>query len=242
MNDLSTLPNMDQWVYHAHGRYVLNAERKALTQLLPQLFGDHLVQVGGPVQLDMLDSSLIRHRVRLTSEPSYGFEGSSVVSSLDEQLPFRPDSIDVMVMPHVLEHVAHPQLMIKAAFDVIAPDGHLLLIGFNPWGWWQLSKWCRPKDVLWRQARLHGVMRVCRWLRSAGFQVKKSKRLCFRPPVTSDKSLKKLLFLEPVGQLIWPAFGGVYLVVAQKRVVPLNPLLDKEFVPQASLINAAPAE
>ena len=40
--------------------------------------------------------------------------------------------------------------------------------------------------------------------------------LFFRPPFLNAHRLQQTLFLEGVGQLCWPSYGAVYMIVAQK--------------------------
>jgi SAM-dependent methyltransferase len=212
---------MDHWVYHPHGRYLLEAERRALASLLPHYFGYHLLQIGGPLHYDLLESSLINHHIRLADEVTPGFSGSSVESEFSS-LPFLPDSIDLVVMPHTLDRLADPQALLKSVYDVLIPEGHLVILGYNAWSLWRLVKFFRRNDLLLQRAEFHGVRQVRSWLNQAGFQIVYHNSVAHRPPIPSEAWLKRLLFLEPTGQLLWPHLGAVFLIVARKRVVPFT--------------------
>lgn len=217
----STFPKMDHWVYHPHGRYLLEAERKALASLLPRYFGYHLLQLGGPVHFDLLEPSLINHHIRLADEILPGFSGSSVKGQL-QCLPFLPDSIDLVVLPHTLDRLQHPLALLKSVYDVLIPEGHVIVLGYNAYSLWRLAKLWRRHDVLLKSAHFNAARQVRRWLHQAGFQVVYDKSVAHRPPVDTDVWLKRLLFLEPMGQLLWPHLGAVHLIVAKKRVLPFT--------------------
>ena len=217
----AAFPRMDHWVYHPHGRYLLEAERKALASLLPHYFGYHLLQLGGPLHFDLLESSLINHHIRLADEIAPGFSGSSVEADFTE-LPFLPDSIDLVVMPHTLDRLADPQALLKSVYDVLIPEGHVIILGYNAWSFWRLAKIFRRHDVLLQRAQFHGAGQVRRWLHHAGFQIVYHNSVAHRPPIADEEWIKRLLFLEPTGQLLWPHFGAVHLIVAQKRVLPFT--------------------
>jgi len=228
----TAFPRMDHWAYHPHGRYLLESERKALASLLPRYFGYHLLQLGGPLHYDLLENSLINHHIRLADEILPGFSGSAVAADFGA-LPFLPESIDLVVLPHTLDQLPNPQALLKAVHDVLIPEGHVIILGYNAWSLWRLAKLFRPHDVMLEAAHFHGAGQVRRWLSHAGFQIDYHKSVAQCPPVPSDDWLKRLLFLEPVGQLLWPHLGAVHLIVAQKRVVPLTTIrtpLMKKFV------------
>jgi SAM-dependent methyltransferase len=217
----SAFPKMDHWIYHPHGRYLLEAERKALAALLPRYFGYHLLQLGGPLHFDLLETSLINHHIRLAYEISPGFMGSSVEAEF-EGLPFLPDSIDLVVMPHTLDRLVHPQALLKSVYDVLIPEGHVIILGYNALSLWRLAKLWRHHDPMLQCAQFHGASQVERWLIHAGFQIDYHKSVAHRPPVANEEWLKRLLFLEPMGQLLWPQLGAVHLIVARKRVLPFT--------------------
>lgn len=211
------LPKMDQWVFQPHGRYLLSAERDALATVLPKLFGYYLLQLGGPVDFDLTDSSAIDTKIRLTIDESPGFDGASVRGQ-PNALPFQPDSIDVVLMPHVLDYLTQPEHILKSVYDVLLPEGTVIILGINPMSLWGLAKMCVSNSLVYRRAQLHTKSRVIRLLKAQGFQIIKRKTTCFRWPSSTEKALKRNVIMEPFGQLITPTFGGVYMIVARKRV------------------------
>lgn len=211
------LPKMDQWAFQPHGRYLLSAERDALATVLPKLFGYYLLQLGGPVDFDLTDSCVIRTKIRLTIDESPGFDGASVRGQ-PHALPFQPDSIDVVVMPHVLDYLTHPEHILKSVYDVLLPEGTVIVFGINPFSLWGLAKVCKSNSLVYRRAQLHSKSRIIRLLKAQGFEIVKRKTTCFRWPSSTDKAMNRSVVMEPFGQLITPTFGGVYMIVARKRV------------------------
>lgn len=215
------LPKMDQWVCLTHGHYVLDVERKVLDSVLDKYYGYHIVQIGGPTSNNYLQSSLIRHKVRIGVESSIGFPGNNIRSDLN-RLPFVPDSIDVMVLPHVLEYVASPYEVLDSCFTSMAPEGRIVILGFNPFSLWGLAKMFGPNDRVFRRAHFIAPYKLRRWLKRAGFDVQEYKSMCFRWPSKNPRRFEKLNFLEPLGRFLTPGFGGVYMMIAQKRLIPMN--------------------
>ena len=59
-------------------------------------------------------------------------------------------------------------------------------------------------------------------LKQLDFEVLVHKSMCFRPPIKNETWFNRVKFMEPLGRLIWPYLGAVYVMVACKRVVPLS--------------------
>lgn len=231
---LSSMPKMDHWRYLPHGRYLLDAERKMLQSLLPRYFGYHLLQIGGPEHYDLLESSLINHHVRLTDEFAPGFAGSSVQANLDA-LPFLPNSVDLVLLPHTLDRLENAPALLKAVYDMLIPEGHIIILGYNGMSLWRLAKLWRHDDALLQRAQFHGAWQVRHWLSNAGFQIDYHKSVAHRPPIANERMLQRLLFMEPMGQLMWPNLGAVHLIVARKQVVSLTAIRPGVPAPPLSL-------
>ena len=58
-----------------------------------------------------------------------------------EELPIAMDSIDVLLLPHVLEYSKDTHKLLREIERVLICEGHAVIIGINPlslWGLWQL--------------------------------------------------------------------------------------------------------
>ena len=73
------------------------------------------------------------------------------------------------------------------------------------------------------------------WLALLGFEVVEVKMMFFRPPIQQRAIMRRLLFLEKIGERFFQKLGGVYLVVAQKRVTTLTPIKPR-WRPRRSLV------
>ncbi len=217
------LRQMDIWYQGIPGSLLFEAERAELDTLLPQYFGQHLLQVGGPSEVFLFEKSPISHRVRLSPEYASVFRGPSV-QGLFHRMPFLPESIDVVLLPHVLEFVKTPELILQQLHDVMVPEGYLLLLGFNPSSLWGWVKWFTQRKTLPWRGRFRSIAKVRQWLMHQGFEIVEQRTFFFRPPLTNKIGLRKLLFLEAIGRLFCSSFGAVYLLVAKKRVAAMIPL------------------
>ena len=59
------------------------------------------------------------------------------------QLPFASASLDLVVLPHVLEFLPDPHQMLREVERVLIPEGQVVIAGFNPLSLWGLRRY-RP--------------------------------------------------------------------------------------------------
>ena len=233
------LRQLDMWYSQAPGDMVMRAERQVLKQLLPRFFGYHLIQIGGPSEGGLLAASPITHSLRLSPEHGSLFKGPSVQGKFQD-LPFLSHAADVVIMPHVLEFTEEPQQLLGEVYRVLIEGGHLVLFGFNPFSMWGISKLLRGSQNLpWRGHFLR-MGKVQHLLRKAGFSIETKNTYIFRWPVASKKSEQREQFLEGVGQLCWPSMGGIYLIVAQKTAIPMQPIRESLFKKPVKVTNGMP--
>ncbi len=216
--------NLQQWFHEVPGTLLLEAEAQVLSHLLPKLFGYHLLQIGGAGDADWLKDCRIPHRIHISASCPCHFKGSCLLGNFEE-LPFAPDSIDVILLPHVLEFSQQPMQILQESYSVLIPGGHIVILGFHPWSLWGIKKLFNLDKTSgpW-QGHFYSSYRIRTWLAQQGFNVERHQTLFFRPPLRNPQWLDKLTFLEAMGPLVWPYLGGVYLIVAQKRIASLTPL------------------
>lgn len=225
---ISHTDKMAQWFESCLGNLMLAAEQLELNQLLPTVFGYHLVQLGG-IPRYQYQNCIIRDHIFITEKPEAGFEGSVIQASLME-LPLQEESVDLFVIPHVLEFSETPLKIINEVYNILIPGGKVIILGFNPSSLMGIAKFLRIKahDFPWSN-RFHSVSRIKNWLQNSGLNTLDHKSFCFVPPFSNPKWLTKFNFLETVGPLIWPFWGDIYILIAKKEAIPVNPLKVKKY-------------
>jgi SAM-dependent methyltransferase len=215
----------DHWLGQFPGQSILAAEKNFLMPLLSQYYGSQAMLIGSPRQHELLKSSVIPHQLLLSPLLSHNHQKNmrSVESGLHE-LPIASGSIDLLLLPHVLEFIDNPRQTLAEACRVIKPQGHIVICGFNPFSLWGLKKiWMRDKNMPWSGNFMDASV-VKRWLALADFEMVRQHTLFFRPPVNSENIHKKLKFLEWLGRKCFPPLGGLFVLVAQAKVIPLTPI------------------
>ena len=176
------------------------------------MFGFRAAQVGLP-ELDFLRDNRIQFRFTVALEPG------AAVAADPLQLPLASQSVDLLVLPHVLEFHPHPHEVLREAERVLMPEGQVVISGFNTLSLWRLRQMAAwgARGAPW-EARFIGLLRLREWLRVLGFELNGGKFGCYAPPFRNQRWLERFRFMEKAGARWWPLTGGVYVVRAVKRV------------------------
>jgi len=179
------------------------------------LFGFNALQLGMP-EVDLLQNC----RVPFRFNASYQGEASLKCDSV--QLPFAANSIDVLALPHVLEFSSNPHDTLREAERIVLPEGHLVLSGFNPLSLWGARRLAdRAGEYPW-QGKFIPLLRLKDWLALLGFEIVAGRMGCYAPPVRKISWLNRCRFMDGAGDRWWPMLGGVYFLVAKKRVTGMR--------------------
>ena len=213
-----------QWFTGPVGELVCSAERDLMDKLMPDLFGYHALQLGRCATGDYLQSSRVGHKavVSLQSDDLRA-EGDSMVCSA-QALPLASDSVDVLLLVHVIEFESDPYQVLREVDRVLVGEGHAVILAFNPlsaWGLWRMLLAWRDEPPWCGRFVSRGRMRD--WLKVLGLEVTTLRHACFRPPVGNQRISRRLAFLEKLGGYWFPWLGGVYCLVARKRLTPVTP-------------------
>ncbi|WP_353572519.1 class I SAM-dependent methyltransferase [Candidatus Albibeggiatoa sp. nov. BB20] len=221
------LAELYQWFTTPLGERLLQSEVQLMQQILPNLFGYHLLQIGNIGHGQLLESSRINHRcISCLGSPQHSALDYSTVHASSDDLPFAHDSVDVVVLPHVLEFEPNPHQILREVERILIAEGHVVIIGFNPvslWGLWHRFLSHR-KQAPWCSQFLP-VLRVKDWLTLLEFEKLQQHTLFFAPPVNSHWAAMKRV--DKFGQRWGKDFGAVYVLVAKKRVSTLTPIKPK---------------
>jgi SAM-dependent methyltransferase len=205
------------WLKSTHGQYLLEREQSFIDNSVADVFGFNAVQLGLP-HLDLMRASRIPLRVMA------GGEANADVRIVPEELPFASDSLDLVVMPHVLEFNQHPHQILREAERVLLPGGHIIITGFNPRSLWGIRRALGSKqDYPWC-GHFISLPRIKDWLALLGFEVVAGRFACYAPPLADPGWLKRFRFMEPAGDRWWAVCGGVYCLQAIKRVPGVRPI------------------
>ena len=202
------------WLTTPLGRYLAASELAWFERSAVDIFGYKALQLELP-QIDCLRSNRMPWRLQA------GEAAGTQLKCCAHQLPFAEQSLDLIVLPHVLDFSPDPHAVLRECERVLRPEGRLLISGFNPWSLWGLRRLKPSQDMPW-QGHFVALQRLKDWLNVLDLQANDGEFLCYRPPTQRAGWLEKSRFLEQAGDRLWPAGGGVYCLEVVKRVRGMN--------------------
>lgn len=205
-------PSLAQWLETPLGRYVLARELEFCDEVVADIFGFNATQLGLP-QCDFLRASRIPLRFCIDAA------APAQVRAHGKELPVASQSMDLVLLPHVLEFAQEPHQILREVDRIMMPEGRLLIIGFNPWSLWGLREvLSASKDEYPWCGSFISLLRLKDWLTLLGFDVSAGRLACYRPPFAREKWLNRFGFMDPAGDRWWGIAGGIYMLQAIKRV------------------------
>jgi SAM-dependent methyltransferase len=215
--DLRLNESFDAWMATAQGQYISLWEQAQFDRVVENIFGYNAVQIGAS-KMAALRTSRMQTRLLLLNrlEPVEQTEQESTELArglIDDfgDLPIADESLDLLILPHLLEFSDDPHGLLREVDRVLRPEGKLIVTGFNPVSLWGLSRPTPRKQLI-------SPPRVRDWLKLLNFENEQSVYGCYRPPFVDHDWLQRLGFVETAGDKWWPICGAVYFHCATKKV------------------------
>lgn len=199
-------------------------QQERLDVLTADIFGFNAMQIGMP-QIDALRANRMPNRwltdTHIPSSSRFETSASIVVVHDFAELPFASHSLDLIVLPHVLEFAEEPHQVLREVERVLIPEGQVIICGFNPaslWGMRQAAGRLSGAHFLPVNGEFISMPRLKDWLKLLNMDVNRGHFGCYAPPFRTDKWLTRFSFMENAGDRWWPYLGAIYIVQAIKRV------------------------
>lgn len=206
------------WLRKPLGQTLLQMEQKILKSYWKSFLGEYLFILGDAIQYILVEESQSQKKFILTPNDCRFMGRTNLIYTQYEALPILPDSADVIVLPHILEFSEDAYQVLREVEIALRPEGDLIIVGFNPFSFWGLRRLFHfRKKVPWSGIfRRSG--RIRDWLQVLNFEVVFSKKGFYRPPLNNQKLFGHLKFIEKLCQLCLPCLGGIYIILAKKKV------------------------
>ena len=156
-----------EWLGTETGGSLLKQECKRVHLALESLFGDQFLQIGA------WGGDAFRKYARTKRTAVAGDKSSSGSDLVMEPncLAIANDSIDVVLLPHVLESHDDPHGVLRELDRVLRADGYAVILGFNPVSFWGLRHLITRRRFPPGCQRLISEHRLRDWLGLLNFSV-----------------------------------------------------------------------
>lgn len=207
------------WLQSGTGIALLRDESYQVAGAFESIFGDQFLQIGawGEGQLFRQFARTRRYAV-VAAQPAPGVD---LVSTLD-QLAIAPDSIDAVFLPHILETAEDPLDVLREVDRILRPDGHLVVLGFNPWGWWGLRHYLARRSFPAGGRRMVSESRLHDWLRLLDFRVDPSCFFHFTAPIYRSHVAAEPVRDRHSRRRGWHPLASCYLLVAHREMFTMT--------------------
>jgi SAM-dependent methyltransferase len=199
---------------------VLQAQEAAFLQRAINVSYKQIVMQIGSLgwENEFIDCSLYQYFVIVDAKGSGGVECSKI-KGLVELLPILTDSVDMIILPHVLEFVADQHHVLREVARIIKPEGKLIILNFNPWRAYVHFQYLCARE---RHDPLRGLFltqsKIIDWLKLLNFDVEVAAGFNFDSSLAESNCVEKKRL---------PRLPVAYAVKAIKRrynIIPLTPV------------------
>lgn len=160
------------WYQTPRGKLLKELETTYLQRSITVSCQQTVLQIGGlGWENEFVDCTLYKHYMVLDAK-CLGSAEAKKIQAKAYALPLKSDSVDMIIVPHLLEFDAYRFQTMREIERVLKPEGIVLIVNFNPW-----SVWVRYQ-FLWEikmadsiRGHFIGYTRVLDWLKLLNFEV-----------------------------------------------------------------------
>jgi SAM-dependent methyltransferase len=190
-----------------------------------------VLQVGGlGWESEFIDCTLYTNYTILDAK-SLGCQESRKIRAKSYHLPLQCDSVDLIILPHLLEFDAYRFQTMREVERVLKPEGTVVILNFNPWSVWVRYQYLWDKRLAdsWRGHFIRRA-RVVDWLKLLNFEVTTVSQFDLDSIHTTHVKYANTFSLSATAY-------GVKAIKRRYNLIPLTPV--KELSPRLALANSS---
>jgi SAM-dependent methyltransferase len=219
------------WYQTPRGKLLKELEADYIERAITVSCQQTILQIGGlGWEEEFVDCTLYKHYTILDAK-NLGCSQARKIQAKAYSLPLQSDSIDMVILPHLLEFDAHRFQTVREVDRVLKPEGILLVLNFNPWSIWVRYQYLLDKKMAdsWR-GHFISRSRMLDWLKLLNFELS----------VASEFNLDTVESTHGKSITSKQSFSSTaYAIKAIKRrynLIPLTPV--QSAVPNLVLVNS----
>ena len=211
------------WYQTPRGKLLKELEANYLQRSITVSCQQTILQIGGlGWENEIIDCTLYTNYTILDAK-SLGSNEVRKIQAKAYSLPLKSESIDMIIVPHLLEFDAYRFRTMREIERVLKPEGLILIINFNPWSLWvrYLYIWDKKWADSWK-GHFISRSRTLDWLRLLNFEVIMISE--FGLDSVSSKQGKSI---NHSGSLSATAYA-VKAIKRRYNLIPLTPITNNE--------------
>ena len=219
-----------RWTETPATQRLLALESSWLSDWLVQLRGQKLLYTGIDKAPSHITKAEMRHR--FCFEMPWQRQSTSFQAQVSEyRWPLADAVVDLVILQHTLDFTAKPHQVLREASRVLCSGGYIVILGFNPYSSWGISRWIRQfsKELPWSTNPVAGK-RLEDWLRLLDFRMEFHGTAGLSWPfLYHDWSWLQGLDIKLAETRILP--GAVQMIIARKTIAGMTQVgaVEKKF-------------
>ena len=167
---------------------------------------------------EFIDCSLFT-RFSILDARSEGCSNASRICGKSYRLPIQSETVDLVIVPHLLEFDAYRFQTMREIERVLKPEGELIILNLNPFNIWVrlLFVWNKKMSYSWKGSFL-SRSRIADWLKLLNFEIKTTSEF------TMDSILSTPGYFKIGKRNLFSMAYAVRAVKRQYTLIPSSPI------------------
>ena len=163
---------LQEWFTTSKGQILQQQEAAFLKRSITVSCKQVIVQIGAlGWENEFIDCSLYEKFYVMDDEQDSCYK-TKLLRGTTVALPFKSESVDMVILPHVLEFDSNKHQVLREVERILKPEGKLTIISFNPWNIYINLQYMkrRARNTPWFPGLVTRT-RIEDWLRLLNFEV-----------------------------------------------------------------------
>ncbi|WP_428353835.1 class I SAM-dependent methyltransferase [Methyloprofundus sp.] len=210
---------LHEWFSTSKGQVLQQQEAAFLKRSITVSCKQLIVQIGAlGWENEFIDCSLYEQFYVMDDEQDSWYQ-SKLLRGATVALPFKSESVDMVILPHLLEFDRNKHQVLREIERILKPEGKLTIISFNPWNIYINLQYMRrkAKKAPWFPG-LVSRTRIEDWLRLLNFEAE------FAAGFNFDAARINAGHAEGRSQQLRVAAYGINAIKRSYHLIPLTPI------------------
>lgn len=222
MHEIISHTNFERWLGSFLGSYLADLESRWFFKVLSGQSAKEIVVLGSLDAIIHTSIDALTYNNHFTViKTSINDKGGLLANY--QAIPLLNESIDIVIMPHIVDSYSSPIDILREAYRILKPEGKLYLSCFNKlslWGFYQsFAKFFTATP--W-QSNFVTFLQLEDWLGELGFDIISSKSVGYYLPLNFKKVIALQALIDKISPNVSLPFGAVNLLEVHKRVITLT--------------------